>query len=250
MLSWKKFYIPQVDDRDCGVAALAMILKYYGSEASLASLQILTHTDLDGTTAYGIIQAAEKLKFDTRALHADMSLFDINDVPYPFIANVIKKEKYSHYYVVYGQKGESILVADPDPMVGLIKLSKERFSSEWTRAVLFLAPNPSYQPVKEKSSSLFSFVPILGKQKKLIVNIIAAALLVAIINIIGSYYLQNIIDDYIPNDLINTLGIISIGLLATYLLSYIRHIFELPMSFFATRRTGEIASRFLMPIRF
>src|SRR3712207_7824244 len=27
-------------------------------------------------------------------------------------------------------------------------------------------------------------------------------------------------------------------------LSYFRHIFELPMSFFATRRTGEVTSRF------
>lgn len=67
----------------------------------------------------------------------------------------------------------------------------------------------------------------------------------------------------------STLGIISIGLVVTYvlqqmmtfardylltilsqrltidvILSYIRHIFELPMSFFATRRTGEVISRF------
>ncbi|CYK26543.1 bacteriocin transport/processing ATP-binding protein BlpA [Streptococcus pneumoniae] len=67
----------------------------------------------------------------------------------------------------------------------------------------------------------------------------------------------------------STLGIISVGLVITYILqqvmsfsrdylltvlsqrlsidvilSYIRHIFELPMSFFATRRTGEIISRF------
>lgn len=269
MLFWKKFYVPQVDNRDCGVAALAMILRYYGSESSLASLRVLAQTDLEGTTAYGIIQAAQKLKFDTRALHADMTLFDIKEIPYPFIANVIKQEKYSHYYVVYGQKGNDILVADPDSTVGLTKLSKEKFRSEWTGVALFIAPNPSYQPIKEKASSLFSFVPILGKQKRLIINIIIAALLVAIINIVGSYYLQNIIDDYIPNDLINTLGIISIGLLATYLiqqiltfaqnfllvvlaqrltidviLSYIRHIFELPMSFFSTRRTGEITSRF------
>lgn len=67
----------------------------------------------------------------------------------------------------------------------------------------------------------------------------------------------------------STLGIISIALIITYIiqqimsysrdylltvlsqrlsieviLSYIRHIFELPMSFFATRRTGEVVSRF------
>ena len=66
-----------------------------------------------------------------------------------------------------------------------------------------------------------------------------------------------------------TLGIISVGLVVVYalqqllsyaqeylliilgqrlsidvILSYIRHVFHLPMSFFATRRTGEIVSRF------
>ena len=32
-------YISQVDQRDCGVAALAMILKHYGSSYSLAYLR-------------------------------------------------------------------------------------------------------------------------------------------------------------------------------------------------------------------
>lgn len=93
--------------------------------------------------------------------------------------------------------------------------------------------------------------------------------MVTLIDIAGSYYLQGILDEYIPNQLISTLGIISIGLIITYIiqqmmefakgyllvvlsqrlvidviLSYIRHIFTLPMSFFATRRTGEITSRF------
>ncbi|HGJ5980332.1 TPA: peptide cleavage/export ABC transporter [Streptococcus pneumoniae] len=93
--------------------------------------------------------------------------------------------------------------------------------------------------------------------------------MVTIINIGGSYYLQGILDEYIPNQMKSTLGIISVGLVITYILqqvmsfsrdylltvlsqrlsidvilSYIRHIFELPMSFFATRRTGEIISRF------
>lgn len=103
----------------------------------------------------------------------------------------------------------------------------------------------------------------------MIFYIVLASLLVTLINIVSSYYLQGILDEYIPNQMKSTLGIVSIGLIITYILqqmmsfsrdylliilsqrltidvilSYIRHIFELPMSFFATRRTGEIISRF------
>lgn len=42
----------------------------------------------------------------------------------------------------------------------------------------------------------------------------------------------------------NLLNILGQRLSIDVILSYIRHIFELPMTFFATRRTGEILSRF------
>ncbi|WP_257001527.1 ABC transporter transmembrane domain-containing protein, partial [Streptococcus cristatus] len=102
-----------------------------------------------------------------------------------------------------------------------------------------------------------------------ITNIVLATLLVTLINIVGSYYLQSIIDSYVPDQMRSTLGIISMGLVIVYILqqilsyareylllilgqrlsidvilSYIKHVFHLPMSFFATRRTGEIVSRF------
>lgn len=265
----KNYYISQVDERDCGVAALAMILKTYGTETSLASLRLLAKTDMEGTTALGIKRAAEKLDFTVQAIKADMSLFEMEDIPYPFIAHVIKEGKYPHYYVIRKADKKDIWLADPDPTAKLAQMPRERFASEWTGLALFLSPNPSYNPVKEKENSLLTFLPVLARQKKLIANIVIAALLVTIINIIGSYYLQNIIDDYIPNDLMNTLRIISVALIVTYalqqilsfaqtflmnvlgqrlsievILSYIRHIFELPMSFFSTRRTGEITSRF------
>lgn len=269
MTSYKRTFVPQIDARDCGVAALASIAKFYGSDFSLAHLRELAKTNKEGTTALGIVKAADEMGFETRPVQADKTLFDMSDVPYPFIVHVNKEGKLQHYYVVYQTKKDYLIIGDPDPSVKITKISKERFFSEWTGVAIFLAPKPSYQPHKDKKNGLLSFLPLIFKQKSLIAYIVLSSLLVTIINIGGSYYLQGILDEYIPNQMKSTLGIISIGLIITYILqqamsfsrdylltvlsqrlsidvilAYIRHIFELPMSFFATRRTGEIISRF------
>lgn len=265
----KRHYRAQVDTRDCGVAALAMVLGYYGSYVSLATLREKAKTTNDGTTALGLVKVAEELGFETRALKADMTVFGMEEVSYPFIAHVLKDGKLLHYYVVTGYDKHTIHVADPDPQVKMTKIPRERFAQEWTGITIFLAPSPAYKPSQEKKNGLLDFIPLLTKQKGLITNIVLATLLVTVINIVGSYYLQSIIDTYVPDQLKTTLGMISVGLIIVYILqqflsyaqeylllilgqrlsidvilSYIKHVFQLPMSFFATRRTGEIISRF------
>lgn len=266
---WRYKYVSQIDMRDCGVAALASVAKHYGSHFSLAHLRELAKTSKEGTTALGIVEAAKKIGFETRAIQANMELFEMPDIPYPCIVHVNKQGKLQHYYVVYKSKKDSLIIGDPDPSVGVIKMAKADFAKEWTGVAIFLAPAPTYKPHKDKKNGLSSFLPIIFKQKALLTYIVLASLLVTIINIVGSYYLQGILDEYIPNQLQSTLSIVSIGLVVTYImqqimnfsqqyllvvlsqrltidviLSYIRHIFELPMSFFATRRTGEVISRF------
>ncbi len=107
------------------------------------------------------------------------------------------------------------------------------------------------------------------KQKGLVANIVVASLFVTLISIVGSYFLQLLVDEYVPNNMMSTLAIVSLGLISAYLfqqvmayvqqylliilgqrlsidiiLSYVRHLFKLPMSFFYTRRVGELTSRF------
>ncbi|ESS16367.1 putative ABC transporter ATP-binding protein [Streptococcus mutans PKUSS-LG01] len=77
----------------------------------------LAKTSKEGTTALGIVEAAKKMKFETRAIKADMSLFDVEDIPYPFIVHIVKDGKLQHYYVVYGQEKEKVIIGDPDPTV-------------------------------------------------------------------------------------------------------------------------------------
>ena len=265
----KKHYRQQVDMRDCGVAALAMVFGYYGSYYSLASLREKAKTTADGTTALGLVKVAEELGFETRAFRADRTLFDLEGVTYPLIVHVIKDGRLPHYYVVYKKDKKHLYVADPDPKVKMTKLTIEEFEKEWTGIVIALAPTPAYQPSKEKKNGLLDFVPLLFKQRQLVLHIVLATLLVTLINIVGSYYLQSIIDTYVPDQMKQTLTVISLGLIVVYILqqiltyaqdylllvlgqrlsidvilSYIKHVFQLPMSFFATRRTGEVVSRF------
>lgn len=265
----KSYYVSQMDEMDCGVAALATVLKRYGSDYSLSYLRQMAKTNIEGTTALGLVKAAQKLKFDTKAIQADMSLFDIPDLHFPFIVQVLKNNEFYHFYVVCKANNKSVTIADPDPSDGIRKISKELFSKEWTGVALFFTPQINYQPVKENKNSLWNYASILFKQKKLIINILIASLLTTIIGIAGSYYLQGMLDNFIPNQAFNTITIVSIGLIFTYIiqqilsfgqnylltvlgqrlsidviLSYIKHIFTLPMSFFTTRRTGEIVSRF------
>ena len=265
----KKHYRQQVDMRDCGVAALAMVFGYYGSYYSLASLREKAKTTADGTTALGLVKVAEELGFETRAFRADRTLFDLEGVTYPLIVHAIKDGRLPHYYVVYKKDKKYLYIADPDPKVKMTKLTIEEFEKEWTGIVIALAPTPAYQPSKEKKNGLLDFVPLLFKQRQLVLHIVLATLLVTLINIVGSYYLQSIIDTYVPDQMKQTLSVISLGLIVVYILqqvltyaqdylllvlgqrlsidvilSYIKHVFQLPMSFFATRRTGEVVSRF------
>lgn len=266
---FQRFYTPQVDERDCGVAALNMVLKYYGSNYSLATLRNIAKTDREGTTALGLVKAAEQLKLKVHPIRAGKDLLNVKDIPFPFIAHVVKQSNIQHYYVVFDIEKDYVIIGDPDPQVKVVRLPKETFLNEWTGVSLFFAPLPEYIPQVEDKGKLTQFIPLLVHQRKLIANIVIASLLITLISIAGTYFLQLIIDSYIPMALMSTLSIVSLGLIMAYIfqgvftysqnfllailgqrltievtLSYIRHLFKLPMSFFSTRRTGEIVSRF------
>ena len=262
-------YISQVDQRDCGVAALGMILKNYGSSYSLAYLRELAQTSREGTSALGLVEAAKQLGLETQAIRADLDLFKQENLSYPFIAHVVKDGGLQHYYTVFGQAKGQVVVGDPDPSKKVIKMSLEEFAKEWTGVALFFEPGETYIKYKEEVPGLLSFLPILFRRKGLIAVIVLLSFLVTLVNIIGSYYLQSIIDRLIPQEDYALLTMISLGLCIAYLaqqvftffkdyllhrlgnylsisviLPYIKHVLSLPISFFSSRRTGEITSRF------
>ncbi|MEN2278260.1 peptide cleavage/export ABC transporter [Enterococcus faecalis] len=262
--------IYQQDEKDCGVACLAMILKHYQSEIPIQKLRELSGTDLEGTSAFGLKKTFEKFGFEAPAVQADNEVWKEKELPLPLIAHVLIDNKYMHYVVVYDVKGKTLLIADPDSTKGRVKKTIEEFSKEWTGILLLPTPKESYTPSKEKVAGLSSFFPLIWHQKGLVFHIFLASLFITLFGIGSSYYFQGILDYFIPNQAKSTLNIVSVGLIVVYLfrvlfeysrsyllvilgqrmsmavmLEYFRHVLTLPMNFFATRKSGEIISRFL-----
>ncbi len=258
----------KIDEADCGVAALAMILHNFGSVYPIAKLRDLARTTKQGTTALGLVKAAKHLGLDVIPIQADISLFDDPEITYPLIAHVIKDDLL-HYCVVFKADQDYIYVADPDPATKVQKMTRDEFGRLWSGVSLLFSPAKEYTPQKEPLAGLTTMFQQLTNYKKDISGIIIAALLITLISIVGSYYLQLIIDRFIPSKSINGLAILAGSLLVVYVfnslfnylrdviltrldqkltsqisLRYIHHVYRLPMRFFSTRKTGEITSRF------
>ena len=260
--------IYQQDEKDCGVACIAMILKHYKTEIPIHKLREFSGTDLDGTSAFGLKKTFEKLNFECLAIQADNSVWKEKELPLPLIAHVLIDDSFMHYVVVYDVKGDFLYIADPAK--GRHRQSIESFQKNWTGVLLLPTPKESYQPSKEKVAGLSSFLPIIWRQKSLVFHIVLASLFITFFGIGASYYFQGILDYFIPNQALSTLNIVSAGLIIVYLfrvlfeysrsyllvllgqrmsmsimLEYFKHVLSLPMNFFSTRKSGEIISRFL-----
>ncbi|KAA9301194.1 MULTISPECIES: ABC transporter transmembrane domain-containing protein [Aerococcus] len=261
-------WIKQHEQKDCGIACLAMILKHYGSRLSFFRLRHMSGSQRDGTTAYGLKCCLENLGFDCLAVEAIDEVWTDSEIVYPAIAHVMLENSVLHYVVVYGVEDGQLLIADPAS--GKRKESIETFGRIWTRILLLPEPNSSYQKVYEEPSSLHRFLPLLKQRWTIILAITLYSALITLLSILASFYFQVLIDDLIPRDNYGLLMIVSLSLLAVFvanvaftwlrqnllirfgqnlssdlLLDYLDHVFKLPLKFFETRQVGDIMSRFL-----
>lgn len=275
---FKKYYcVKQHDITDCGAACLATISKQYGFRTSITKIREVAGTDKQGTNAYGVIKAAEQLGFSAKGVKGDKNAF-FSEFPLPCIAHVIANGALLHYVVIHKITKKQVTIADPGK--GLVKLSPEEFFGEkaedgkppeyqWSGVLILMVPDNTFQKGDETQGLFQRFFHLLLPQRRLLVNIFLASLLITIFGILGSFYFKVLIDDILPAGLLKTLHILSIGVILlnlfkvllsairshlllylsqkldiALLLGYYNHVLKLPMNFFGTRKVGEIISRF------
>lgn len=260
-------YVKQHDATDCAAACLAMVCLHYKKETSITQLRDLMGTDLKGTNLIGISKCAEKLGFENQAVRVDREGF-MSEFTKPCIANILTKEGLSHFVVVFKVTSKYVVVGDPGK--DLMKQKIEEFFNQFTGALVILKPTNMFHTGKVKEEKIFRrFLRLLVPQKKLFLFSILASLIMTVLGIASSLFNKIIMDEILPYQLENLLRAVLMifiaialtqiligfirGWIMLYLsqridiplmLGYFQHIYRLPMKFFATRKTGDIITRF------
>ena len=269
--------IHQHDSRQCGIACLQMVCKYFGREYSMDSLSKLCFATTEGVSLLGINEAANTLGLHATCARATTSI--LSEVPLPCILHWNQ----NHFVVLYKVKNrKKFYVADSGK--GLVTYDLNEFKKHWisTRAngedkgiAMFLETTPAFftykmkgeENVKEKRSFCFLF-GYVKKYRKYFGQIILGLIVGSLLQLVLPFLTQSIVDVGIKNQDIGFVWLILLGQLMLTIsrtaIDFIRRwlllhislrinislvsdffikLLKLPMSFFDTKLMGDLMQR-------
>ena len=260
-------FVKQHDSTDCAAACMAMVCLHYKKETTITRLRDMMGTDLKGTNLIGLSKCAEELGFISQAVRVDREGF-LSKYTLPAIANIITKEGLSHFVVIFKITDKYVVVGDPAN--DLERLEIDEFYKNFTGALLLLKPNQKFVGGKLKEDKVIErYLKLLFPHKKLFVYVIFASLIMTVLGILSSLFNNIIFDEILPYqqiDVLKVMLVVFLGISLTQItvsfirqwmlihlsmkidiplmLGYFEHIYKLPMKFFASRKTGDITTRF------
>jgi ATP-binding cassette subfamily B protein len=257
----RKFeHIAQIDEMDCGAASVGMICRHFGRKVSLARIRQLCHTATDGTSLKALCRAAAELGLAARALK--VSLRNLPMMPLPAIVHW----EGNHWMVLYDVDAAHVRVADP--ALGLRKIPRKEFEQKWSGYAALFDYTVAFERAPESEPSLAWIWPFVSKFRGILMQVLGLAVAVSFLQLLFPVFTQMVVDKVIVENDIGLLKTIILGMLAAiifvqmaaiaqeYLLAFAavrldtsildflsRQLLSLPMSYFTSRRTGDIQRR-------
>lgn len=269
-------FIPQHDEMDCAAACLCMISNTYGKQYPLQFIRDHSFITREGVSLLGIIEASQKIGFDTLPVKLTTDLLSNEKESFPCILHwnqnhfvVLQKIKKNFF----SSKKKYHLA---DPSHGFVTLDEEKFKKHWISdqnkgVALFLSPTEEFYqltpPIEKKIDSkyLLKYLKPYYKQLSLMLIMLLAG---SGITLIFPFLTQNLIDKGVNAKNLNLiallllsqlglfLGSITIEVIRNWLMLYIgtklsisiisdflKKLLQLPIKFFDTKMMGDFNQR-------
>ena len=256
----------QHSEEDCGAACLATVAKHYGRTFAISRAREAVGTGARGTSLLGLSRGAETLGFNARQVKASPQLLDqLHHAPLPAIIHW----KGYHWVVLYGQKRNKYIIADPG--VGIRYLSRRELALAWGNGVmLLLTPDDSrfYEQQNDKVGGFGRYLKRVYPYRWLLVQAISINFAIGLLSLASPLMMQLLTDDVLVRGDTQLLTTVAIGVIALnmiqsavslvqshlvghfgqrlqlgLILEYGRKLLHLPLSYFEGRRSGEVVSR-------
>jgi NHLM bacteriocin system ABC transporter peptidase/ATP-binding protein len=253
--------ILQMEAVECGAAALAIVLAYFGRWVALEELRHECGVSRDGSKASNVLKAARKYGLDAKGYKYD-TLEKLFDLKFP----AILFWNFNHFLVLEGFDGEKAYLMDPagGPRV----ITMQELDASYSGVVLTFECGPEFK----KGGEAPNLVPALrrrlvGSESALLYTILCGLLLV-IPGLVIPTFTRVFIDDYLLAGQAWLITPLMLAMAATvaiqgaltwlqryYLLRletrlalgtssrFFNHILRLPAAYFGQRFAGEIGSR-------
>jgi len=261
---------------DCGPTCLYMVSKYYGRSFSIEKLRGLTEIGKEGVNILGISDAAEKIGYRTQAVQLNST--ELKEAKLPCILHW----QQNHFVVLYKLKRNQFYIADPGTgLVKLAQKEFEGrwltgiIDNEATGILLLLEPTPAFSSniydddfTEVKGKSFGSVLHYLYPYKRLIVQLIIGLILGSLLQLIFPFLTQSIVDVGINTGNLQFIYIVLFAQLALFtgrlsvdfikswilyhissrinisiLTDFLIKLMKLPVSYFDSKKTGDIMQR-------
>lgn len=258
--------VRQHNEEDCGAACFATIAQYYGRTFSISHTREAVGTGQLGTTLLGLRRGAQMLGFNARSVVAAPEILTkLNQIPLPAILHW----RGAHWVVLYGRQGRKYVIADPSR--GLRYLSETELTQNWTDWVmLLLEPDAKlfYQLANDKITGFSPVLRRLWAYRNILLEALLCATMIGFLSLASPFLVQILTDDVLVRGDRQMLIAIVMAVIALYLvrsglelvennlvahfaqrmelgliLEFGRQILQLPLTYYETRRSGEVVSR-------
>ncbi len=253
--------VMQLEALECGAAALAMVMAYYGKWVPLEQVRLDCGVSRDGSKAKNIYLAAEHYGFSVKAFRmSPESLREKGQFPCILHWNM------NHFVVLRGFKGRFAYLNDPAR--GEVKVSWEEFDRSFTGVTIIPVPGEDFRPGGERRSTVdFARKRLVGAGAAVAFVMLTTAIsyLFGIANSVTSRIFMDRLLTGINRDWLYPFLSVMILLAAIQLLvawaqtvyslringkmavigntTYMWKVLRLPMEFFSQRLAGDIQSR-------